>query len=291
MRRGLAVAIAAVLAATGLWYWQSGHARGVEFLTTEPLLEEGAGLGFGGLSAIDFGGNGQGYLLSDRGTLFEVGYDKLGALEVGQGVDLRDENGDLLPRPKSDSEGLAVLPDGRLAISFEWWHRVDVFETDGRLSEALRTPEKFADFQSNSGLEALAVDHEGRLIAIPERSGGSAVPFPVFIYDGAWREGVIPRRGAFLPVGADFGPRGRFYLLERDYLLGGFRSRIRRFDWDGERLTGEKELLKTRFWRHGNLEGIALRRAGGDTLIEMVSDNNFLPVQRSELVRYRLKTP
>ena len=41
--------------------------------------------------------------------------------------------------------------------------------------------------QDNSGLEALAIDADGALYAIPERSGDWERPFPVYrLRDGAW---------------------------------------------------------------------------------------------------------
>lgn len=291
MRSRFAVALGAALAAAAAWHWQSGHARGVEFLRSETMDAFGDSSGFGGISGIHLDGTGTGYLLSDRGTLFDARYGKLGALEIEGARVLSGADGRPLSRPRRDSEGLAALPGGRLAVSFEWMHRIEIFDTDGRSTAVLPVPEAFADLGSNAGLEALAVDGAGRLLAIPERSGASTRPFPVLVHDGTWRETSLPRRGAFLPVGADFGPEGRLYLLERDYLLGGFRSRIRRFVWDGTVLTGEAEILKTRFLRHGNLEGIAVYKSGAETMIDMVSDDNFLPVQRGALVRYRLKTP
>lgn len=285
------IALGAALVAGAAWYWQSGHERGAEFLWAEPMDAAGDSSGFGGISAIDLDATGRGYLLSDRGTLFDARFGERGALQIDGARVLSDAQGKALPRPKLDSEGLAILPDGRLAVSFEWRHRIEIFDVDGRSSAMLPVPEAFADLGSNAGLETLAVDGAGRLLAIPERSGASSRPFPVFVHDGTWRETSLPRRGAFLPVGADFGPQGRLYLLERDYLLSGFRSRIRRFDWDGRALSREEEILRTRFWRHGNLEGIAVTKRGEDTMIDMVSDDNFLPVQRGALVRYRLKTP
>ncbi len=67
---------------------------------------------------------------------------------------------------------------------------------------------------------------------------------------------------SFWPVGADFGPDGRFYLLER-HLSGifGFQSRVRSFRIDGNRISDERVVLRTATGTHDNLEGIA-RLAG-----------------------------
>jgi hypothetical protein len=72
---------------------------------------------------------------------------------------------------------------------------------------------------------------------------------------------TIERRGEFLPVGADFGPDGLFYLLERRFLgIFGLQSRVRRFAIDGDTIGAEETLLETRPWTHDNLEGISVWR-------------------------------
>jgi hypothetical protein len=286
MRWCFAVALGALCAALGGWYWQSGHADGVVFVRASPLLGPEGDAAFGGLSGYETDGERR-YLLTDRGHLFTLSQEGLTTVAL-QGV-----NGALLGRKMRDAEGLAALEGGRIAISFEGQHRVDIYDAlSGRLERRLPRAAGFGGLQGNAGLEALAVSPEGELVAIAERSGAMTRPFQTFVFDGKnWRMTGLARYGAFLPVGADFGPDGRLYVLERDYLLSGFRTRIRRFDWvDGTPVGGET-LLKTRFWRHGNLEGIAVFEDSGALIIEMVSDNNFLPVQAMELVRYRLKKP
>ena len=96
----------------------------------------------------------------------------------------------------------------------------------------LEVPAAFGEMQLNSSLESLAAAADGTLYTVPERSGAWDRPFPVW----RWREGrgwdqpfALPREGRFLTVDADIGPDGRFYLLERDVGLLGFRSRLRRF--------------------------------------------------------------
>ena len=94
----------------------------------------------------------------------------------------------------------------------------------------------------------------------------------------------------FLPVGADFGPDGALYLLERDFTGFGFRSRVRRFDITGPARGGAGEiLLQSRARQFDNLEGLSVwRDEAGRIRLTMVSDDNFLFVQRTELVEYVL---
>jgi len=101
----------------------------------------------------------------------------------------------------------------------------------------------------------------------------------------------IPRIGPFVPVGADFGPDGKFYLLER-HIGGifGFRTRVRRFIVQGNHIGAGEQLLKTTAGTHDNLEGLAVwQDEGGDIRLTMVSDNNFNFLQRTEFVEYHVQ--
>jgi hypothetical protein len=91
-------------------------------------------------------------------------------------------------------------------------------------------------------------------------------------------------------VAADFGPDGRFYVLERDFrALGGFSSRLRRFELGTDGLTGEAILLETPFALHDNLEGLSVWRDDQGVLrATMISDDNFIFVQQTQIVEYRL---
>lgn len=252
---------------------------------------------FGGLSGLELSADGHSFIaLSDRGV-FVTGTitrknGKIAGLEnvvvsPVQNVESVQINGN-----EADSEGLAQRTDGRLFVSFELYHRVWTYRDTA--SEAAWLP-RHADFKSmkrNSAMEALAIAPDGALYALPERSGRKARPFPVYRYaDGAWSQPFsVPRRDDFLPVGADFGPDGRFYLLERDFRgVLGFRSRVRRFDLGPNGFGNEKILLTTHSPVHDNLEGLSVwRDTDGDIRLTMVSDDNFNWLQRTQLVEYVL---
>ena len=252
--------------------------------------------GFGGLSGIEVDDDGVGFLaLSDRGALFEGTLERrdgtLTAARIHGGVRLLDQRGRPLTEHLSDSEGLARAPDGTLYISFERQHRVWRYDRANGPARQLVEPREFRGLQLNSGLEALAIDAQGRLLTLPERSGDLRRAFPVWRHEGKrWSKPFeIPRRGRFLPVGADFGPDGLFYLLERDFTGTGFRSRVRRFDLSGDRVGAERTLLETENGTHGNLEGIATwRDPDGAIRLVLIADNNFAWYQRNEIVEYVL---
>ena len=219
--------------------------------------------------------------LSDRGHIFNL-------------TIARDENDNIsdvqvtrskYPPFKRDTEGLAIGKDGAF-VSFEGPGQVRKLGGD-----ALPSHPDFATMISNSALEALAVDDAGALYTLPERSGDPDKPFPVYVFkNGEWTIAHhIPRDGPFLPVGADFGQDGLFYLLERTFTPLGFRTRIRRFDLI-KNTQNPIELLRTFPGRHDNLEGISVWQDKlGQTRVTLVSDDNFLTVLRNQIVEYVLR--
>ena len=258
----------------GSYHWQMDDAR------------------LGGMSAISLAANGTDFTaLSDRGHLFtgrlirEAG--QIIAVEAATPHRWRGPGMIPLSRPESDSEGLAIAPDGTIFIAFEWTHGIRRFATPASpAGPFLRHPD-FGSLQTNSGLEALAIGPDGALYAIPERSGEALRPFPVYRYlNDTWDIPFsLQRRGAFLVVGADVGPDGRLYVLERDFIGVGFRSRVRRVDLDGG---NETLILETGLRTHDNLEGISVWHDGDALRLTMISDDNFRSFQRTEIVEYRL---
>ena len=244
----------------------------------------------GGLSAIEVTDNGF-VAISDRALFitgrFERSGDRITGITSGPFIPMTGPGGRALPRAESDSEGLAIAPDGTIYVSFEWMHGIRSFASVDAPGSALMTTPAFDGMQTNASLEALAIGPDGALYTIPERSGAVNQPFPVYrLLDGVWDQPFsIPRRGAFLVAGADIGPDGRLYLLERDFIGIGFRSRVRRFN-----LTGGSEalILETRLRQHDNLEGISVWQDDTGLRITMISDDNLNMFQRTEVVEYRL---
>lgn len=250
---------------------------------------------FGGFSSIELSEDGQRFIgTSDRGAITQ------GTLKRKEGVIIAIENyrfrplldtkGRALKDHFTDAEGLAINRHGQIFVSFEASHRVWRYDNFGGKAQKLSRHAGFEALQNNSGLEALAIDQFGTLYTLPERSGEWERPFPVFRFQGGkWDNKLtIPRRDRFLPVGADFGPDGKFYLLERDFIwYAGFTTRIRRFDVTSAGFTNEEILLTTRSGAHGNLEGIALWQDDQERIrLTMISDDNFSVLLTTDFVEY-----
>ena len=142
----------------------------------------------------------------------------------------------------------------------------------------------------NAGLEALAIDADGALYTMPEATDRQDGAYPVYRYsNGRWdRPFLIRGTEGFLPVGADFGPDGRLYILERQFRgLGGFVTRIRRIAPSGPGIAADEVLIETAPGAFGNLEGLSVwRDAGGALRLTLVADDNFLVFLATEVVEF-----
>ena len=242
----------------------------------------------GGMTFTAIGDNAQSYygtFQRDGDRITGVSRGPVGALTDIDGVAFFRKGTEEL----NDSEGLAVFPDGRFAVSFERTSRIIVYDEDAP-PVTIELPREVNGLAENGGVEALAIDGEGRLSAIPETVQKDAPGFPVWRQDGnGWETvGHLKRTQGFRPVGADVGPDGRLYVLERAFRLIGFQSRIRAFDLDAFAPEGAL-LWVASMLAFDNLEGLSVwEDAGGALRFTMVSDDNYLSVQRTEIVEFRL---
>ncbi len=251
---------------------------------------------FGGFSAIHLSDDGSYVtLLSDRATLVTARItrdgDAISGVEVQNRGPLLSSMGRNLSGRAGDSEGIALAPGGGFFVSFEGVHRVAYYSSPAANALVLPRPHAFSALNRNSSFEGLAIDGQGHLYTLPEKNRTASGDIPVFRWDGTnWSTPfTLPQRDRFLPVAADFGPDGRFYVLERSVAFIGFRTRLRRWDVSNDTLRAEEVLLETETGTHDNLEGLSVWRDDQNRLrATMISDDNFLALQRTELVEYLL---
>lgn len=254
---------------------------------------------FGGLSGIEFSDDGSQFTaLSDSAAIFsgKVERDGKGAITAVHLDEtprfLHWPNGERLKDPTDDSEGMAISPDGRIFVSFELKDRVAEIAPDGMVIADLPRPREFDGFEYNAGLEGLALGPDGALYTMPEGDGGGVRRFPVFRYrDAHWDVAFrLPEDHTWRPVGADFGPDGRLYIVERDFWgLLGFMTRIRRITLDAGGVTADEVLFESRAGQLANLEGLsAWQDSTGATRLTLVSDNNFMPFLPGTFADFRV---
>jgi hypothetical protein len=254
---------------------------------------------FGGLSGLLVSANGR-YLtaISDRGYWIEAGlvYDRSGVLAgIGEASidELRAPNGkSVARRPAGDAEGLALAASGRgVVVSFEMQPKLLLYPAGGGPPVRLKTPPGLEQAPRNEGIEALTRLADGRLLALTE--GLRARDGMIGWLGGGLRWSTVTwRTGAgFQPTGATTLPDGDVLVLERRILPPGARVRlVRSADIaEGAALDGKEIARFEGALTFDNLEGIDARRNdAGETLVYLVSDDNYSFLQRTLLLMFRL---
>lgn len=193
----------------------------------------------------------------------------------------------------ADAEGVAVLPDGTLAVSFEHRGRVLRFAADGRPTGAVPILIPAHELRRNAGLEAIAAAPDGTVLAIAEHSvdqNGDA--FAALIAGPETGLLRVRLHGWFDPTGAAFLPSGDLVLLERSFATLTWRMRVRRIARadirPGAVLDGPVLMQAGLGAAIDNMEGIAAHRDTRGTVLTLVSDDNDLVVQRTLLLEFVL---
>lgn len=255
--------------------------------------------GFGGLSGLWVAPDGASLkAVSDRGGFVEADIKRkdgrISSVDITRSGPIRERLGRVADGFMQDAEGLAIAPDGTIYISFEGHHRVRKWYDFAEEPTLLHPIEFFYHLQLNSGFEALAVDPDGVVYAIPERSGLWTRPFPVWRMRAGevWDDELsLKRSEQYLVAGADFGPDGRLYLLEREFIwYKGFRTRIRRFVLGEDGFDEGETLFSSRWGEYDNLEGISVwRNASGKMIATLISDDNHSILQGTWLVELEIE--
>ncbi len=279
------------------------------------VLRSSAGA-FGGYSGLALNADGtQALALSDRtswlkmelksrgGRLVDVGAATMGQLEV------RDEWDNPEPaRGLQDAEALAQLQPGELTgayyIAFEGNHRIHRYEFDGSSFSApigaIELPDAALRLPDNKALESLAIlrggPYKGAAIAFTERRAHISGDSLGWLFHKGEAKQIRLRRSKMFDI-TDVAALadGGLVVLERNFagMLKGVFMRIRRIDAadikPGARLDGEV-LYETQSGRMvDNMEAIAVHAgADGQTVLTVMSDDNYNPIQRTLLMRFAL---
>ena len=187
----------------------------------------------------------------------------------------------------SDAEGIALHSDGTMYVSFERWARVARYPAQTAKGEWIEDHPDFVTYEENSELEAVAVTDNGSVFTLPEAPTENG-QFPLFRLDpDGWSQvALVPGSEAFLMVGADFGPDGHLYLLERKLVFATWwQSRLRSYNLETRELV---TIWETQPNEMGNLEGVSVWQAEDGLRATMISDNNGRPNVPTEIVEIRL---
>jgi len=267
---------------------------------------------FGGLSAIRVQADGANFIaLSDKGWWLKgrIVYDgnrPSGIADAQMAPILGPDGLALAARGWYDTESIAQ-DGGTLYVGIERVNRIVRLDygKDGLLArgQPIEVPPGVRGLPNNKGLEALVfvprgLPLGGALIAISERGLNRDGNLLAFIIGG-------PRPGAFaLRRTADFDvsdaallPSGDLLVLERKFSwTTGLFVRIRRIKLadvaPGALVDGQVLFEADLGYAIDNLEGLSVHRgSNGETVLTMVSDDNFSALQRTLLLQFTLAEP
>jgi hypothetical protein len=265
--------------------------------------------GFGGLSGIRLDAKGDRFIaLSDKGSWFTgrilySGRDMVGLGEVEAAPMLGPDGRPIVARGWFDSESIAL--DGAFVyVGLERVNQVLRFDFSNGFTrargEVVPMPAAVKKLPNNKGLEALVfvpkgLPLAGTLIAMSERGLDRDGNLVAFLVNGPSPGQFSIRRTEDFDISdAVLLASGDLLVLERKFsLLSGIGIRIRRIPLatiaPGALVDGPTIFNADLGQEIDNMEGIdAHVTAEGDTVLTMVSDDNFSPIQRTLLLQFML---
>lgn len=231
--------------------------------------------------------------LDAKGMLVGLGDARMGQL---RGLDGKPIDS----KPEADAEGMARLPDGSWLVSFERRHRLWRYTSLTATPLPVEGPADIGRQPGNGGIEAMTALADGTLIAISEEY--SLRPGTVVGWIGkpdangryAWSSFAYSTIPDYKPTSLAVLPDGSFATLERAFdMVRGVRVRVMKFDavqLKPDTTVRPEELAHLASpYAVDNLEGLAATRgAAGETLLWLMSDDNFNPLQRNILMLFEL---
>ena len=264
---------------------------------------------FGGISGLRIDPDGRYFLaITDRaywlrGRILAEGDRPTGITDAEMAPMLGGDGKPMNGTRSQDTEALARA-DGTLYVGIEHVHRIVRFDFSklGFAARALpvASPPGMRDLPGNQGIEALVyvpkpLPLAGTLIAISERGLDADRNIRGFLIGGPTPGTFsVSRSKEFDVTDATLTPDGDLLILERHFsFTRGVGMRIRRVALadvkPGAVLTGTVLIEADNAHQIDNMEAIDTHRnAAGETILTIISDDNFSPLQRTLLLRFAL---
>jgi hypothetical protein len=202
-----------------------------------------------------------------------------------------------------DAEGLAFR-NGQALVSFEQYHRVDVYPDPGFAQATPFTSLPIlipgGALRGNRGLETIAVSPAasplaGAAVVVSELSFDKADHLYAAVLDGP-RKGVfgVVQKDPFAITDGAFLPNGDLLLLERRFSFAeGIGMQIRRIKGDnikpGAVVDGEVLMNADMGYQIDNMEGMdVVVQPDGEIRVIVVSDDNHSILERNLMLEFRL---
>jgi hypothetical protein len=264
---------------------------------------------FGGISALHMEPDGAHFVaVTDNGSWLKArivyaGDTPVGLADTEMAPALGPDGTPLAAKHWYDLESLAER-DGKFYVGIERVNQIVKFDLrkDGFAARGkpITVPNDFKTFTYNKSLECLASPPSGAplagsLIAVTEHSLDRAGNHRAFVLNGNHVERFSVKRSDDFDVSdCTILPPNDLLLLERSFSpLRGVAMRIRRISLasvkDGALVDGAPLITADLGFQIDNMEGIGVHRTpSGETVLTLVSDDNFSVIQRNLLLQFTL---
>ncbi len=255
---------------------------------------------FGGVSALAALADGRFIGVSDAGTLIGFGLTRDDRTDRPFIAPLPDSRGPQVTYKDRDSEGIAYDPaTGQFWVSYEANHAIRRFARSFARSTGTVRPREMHGWPKNKGAESIIRLADGRFMVIAESleddDTHQALMFsgdPVEPGTNIMRFSYRPPAGYRVTDGVQL-PDGRLVILNRWVgLPNGFAAKLAIIDpasiTKDNGVGGQVIATLATPLLIDNMEGIAVSKDGTDTIIWLISDNNFSIFQRTLLMKFRL---
>jgi hypothetical protein len=263
---------------------------------------------FGGISALHMEPDGAHFVaVTDNGSWLKARIVYAGDIPVGladteMAPALGPEGAPLAAKYWYDLESLAER-DGKFYVGIERVNQIVKFDRKDGFSargKPIPVPSEFKTFTDNKSLECLASPPSGAplagsLIAVTEHSLDSAGNHRAFVLNGKHVERFSVKRSDDFDISdCTILPPNELLLLERSFSpLRGVAMRIRRVSLasvkDSALVDGTPLITADLGFQIDNMEGIGVHRTpSGETVLTLVSDDNFSVLQRNLLLQFTL---
>ncbi len=259
---------------------------------------------FGGFSALHAMGQGRLLALSDAAILAGLTVTGKGLAADSFIAPLPVRKGERSTKNDQDSESLTQDPvSGRYWIGFEQRHRIRRYSPGFARAEATGKPAAMQGWPKNGGAEALVRRLDGSFVVFSEsRSVRPGVTIGLIYRSDPAQPGAKAEAFAYQPpkgyriTDVAALPDGRLLALHRRFnFVEGVSAKIGIVAAGAVRA---RALVRPRIIATlapplptDNMEGIAIDREGGKTIVWVISDDNYLSIQRTLLLQFELNAP
>jgi len=256
---------------------------------------------FGGISAMAIDA-GRVTALSDAGNLIRFSLPRRGRIAGATIHALPDGPGDGSRKQDRDTESLMMdRATGRFWVGFEHHNMIWRYAPGATRAEAKAAPKVMADWPKNGGPEAMLRLFDGRVLVFGEEAEEPDGTTAGLIFTGDPADPAARPRsfgyrapaGYRVTDGAQL-PDGRVILLNRHFaLIDGISAAVTLIDPATIRPDSVVEGIEIARLAPpltvDNMEALAVTRERGQTILWMMSDDNFNAVQRTLLLKFRLE--